>query len=409
MAKIIKAKIHNFMGLDEAIFDLKGESAIIGGKNGQGKSSLIRALMAVGGKRLLPDRPVKEGADRANVGIQIETEQGKYIAKFTFTEDRKVSLVVTSSDNAIVGSPQTFLSNLFSGVSFDPGAFKDQKPKEQRETLLKLVGVDLSEMDLHYQQAYSERTEVNREIKSLKAQVDEFDRYDGSMQEIDVAAGQRRLDELRSQANEIKAKQALHDQATVKIAEKKAQIAILQNEIAQIEIDQDSLTKAIEQLPKPSREEAEKIKTNIAQAADLNYKIKQEKIRRKKAKDLEAMELNADELTQTLIGIQQAKIDTLASAKFPIENLSVDEECVTYYGRPLDQASEAERWKVSLAVGFALNPDGVMFMPTTGGLDRDSREAIIKQAEKLGVQLILEVVDTPDDCSLIVEAGRIKQ
>ena len=264
-------------------------------------------------------------------------------------------------------------------------------------------------MDLHYQQAYSERTEVNREIKSLKAQVDEFDRYDGSMQEIDVAAGQRRLDELRSQANEIKAKQALHDQATVKIAEKKAQIAILQNEIAQIEIDQDSLTKAIEQLPKPSREEAEKIKTNIAQAADLNYKIKQEKIRRKKAKDLEAMELNADELTQTLIGIQQAKIDTLASAKFPIENLSVDEECVTYYGRPLDQASEAERWKVSLAVGFALNPDGVMFMPTTGGLDRDSREAIIKQAEKLGVQLILEVVDTPDDCSLIVEAGRIKQ
>jgi recombinational DNA repair ATPase RecF len=51
-----------------------GENAltIIGGKNGQGKTSVLDAIMwALGGDRFRPTNPIHEGAEEASVSVQL--------------------------------------------------------------------------------------------------------------------------------------------------------------------------------------------------------------------------------------------------------------------------------------------------------------------------------------------------
>jgi len=415
MSKIINAKIYNFMGLSEVEISPCGKSLIVGGANGQGKSSLIKALMAVGGKRLVPAQPVKDGAEKALIEIGIETKKGTYVASFETSPDRTTKLVVKAADGVKIPNPQTFLDGLFSGVSFDPGAFRGQKPAEQRDTLLKLVGLDFTPLDTDRARSFAERTELGRDLKKAEAQLLGMPRYQDADEAVSQAEIIGQMDKLKKQAEERRAISTLIEGGEARFRETQAEILGLRTKIAELESLLESVQekidcnlKALSEMPAPTRAEYDALKARLEGAQEHNKKVAENEQRLVKAREVASLKADYDARNKEIESIDNAKAEAINTAKFPVPGLGFDDTGVTYNGRPLAQASEAEQWRVSLAIGFALNPDGVLFMPTTGGLDKQSRANLITQAEELGVQLILEVVDTPDDVSLVIEAGRVK-
>jgi energy-coupling factor transporter ATP-binding protein EcfA2 len=161
--KIESVYVRNFMGLSEARAKL-GTTTLIGGKNGAGKSSLCRALVAAltGSKKSLPDWPIRAGQDEAT--IEVTTEAGYIIKARMKGESWRIE--VTAGEMA-VKAPQTWLSERFGAL--DGLAFLRGDPKSQAATIRRVAGVDTAEVDAHIAQLRAQRTDVGRRGKEAAA------------------------------------------------------------------------------------------------------------------------------------------------------------------------------------------------------------------------------------------------
>ena len=59
--KILKAEVNNFQNIDCKTVEINGKSLAIIGKNGQGKSSFIRAVMSALNSKYVPSEAIKKG------------------------------------------------------------------------------------------------------------------------------------------------------------------------------------------------------------------------------------------------------------------------------------------------------------------------------------------------------------
>jgi AAA ATPase-like protein len=149
----------------------------ITGKNGQGKTSVLDALWALfAGKRGIPEKPVRRGADKSRLRAVIGDDEGKplLIATRTIASDRTTTLNVEAAPGAerIAGTPQAVLDTLIGQMSFDPVAFIRADAKTQVEILRTVVKVeiDIDEENRQIEKEYAERTEAKRRAKQLESQ-----------------------------------------------------------------------------------------------------------------------------------------------------------------------------------------------------------------------------------------------
>ena len=117
-----------------------GSLVIIGGRNAQGKSSVLDSIEFALGGDPSAKMPVRRGEANARVVVNL----GEIVVKRTFTAAGGTSLVVTNADGQKQSSPQTILDKLTGALTFDPLAFSRQKPAAQAETLRALVGLDFT-------------------------------------------------------------------------------------------------------------------------------------------------------------------------------------------------------------------------------------------------------------------------
>jgi DNA repair exonuclease SbcCD ATPase subunit len=150
----------------------------ITGKNGQGKTSVLDALWALfAGKRGIPEKPVRRGADKSRLRAVVGDDDGKplLIATRTIASDRTTNLTVEAAPGAeaIAGTPQAVLDMLIGQMSFDPIAFIHADAKAQVEILRGLVKVeiDIDEENRQIEKEYAERTDLKKQAKALEAQV----------------------------------------------------------------------------------------------------------------------------------------------------------------------------------------------------------------------------------------------
>lgn len=149
------------------------------GKNGQGKTSVLDAIWALfAGKKGIPEKPVRRGADKSRLRAVIGDDDGKplLIATRTIATDRTTTLSVEAAPGAerMVGTPQAVLDTLIGQMSFDPIAFIHEDAKAQVEILRTLVKVDIDieEENRLIEKEYDERTELKKTVKTLQARAD---------------------------------------------------------------------------------------------------------------------------------------------------------------------------------------------------------------------------------------------
>lgn len=185
--RVMTYEAHNVGGLKDVQFDLDGHHLfLVGGRNAQGKTSALNGLrMALCGKNGCdyPEVPLREGEREGWVKAQLASdleEAGLSVElKFRRTRTGQVNeqFRIVDGTGAEVPSPRTLLQRLFSLRAFDPLAFERMSRKEKRETLLKLVGVDISEFKRKHDSLFAERTVAGREGKALAARVEAMPRH----------------------------------------------------------------------------------------------------------------------------------------------------------------------------------------------------------------------------------------
>lgn len=400
---------------------------LIGGKNAQGKTSLLRALEAAfGGAAAVPADPVRHGAEDGEIVVQLD--DGITIRR-RVEVDGKSKLEITSSLGS-VKSPQAILDKLVAGRMLDPLAFLQRKAAEQRAELLKLIDRNgkIAGIDSNRAAVFSRRTEVGRDLKKAEAQLAGAPEV-APEATIDVAALQA------EQREAIAVMQAFHklgneQGAAVRelelcdkgIAELEAQIAELQRRLAD---RKQTRATAAERNARLSAEITEKagefraacdrrdlIDQELQRADAHNRKAATDAAaaaqRKRLAADVENLRGDHTALTEEIERYDAEKAAILAAAELPVPGLGINENAVTLNGVPLEQASGAERWRVAVALAIAGRPQlRDVWIKDGALLDDDSLAALGQLAQQTGYRFWIERVGNRDPGAVIIHDGEI--
>lgn len=176
-SKIVSLGIENVKRITAVeIVPGDGGCILIGGQNAQGKSSVLDSIqMALGGKSVIPEEPLRKGAESGVIKLELDS----LIVERKFLASGTSSLKVSTKDGATYSSPQRILDDLYCRLSFDPLKFLTMKADDQAKTLIELVGIDTTALDAEYKETYEDRTAINRLVKEAEADLARLPAIDG--------------------------------------------------------------------------------------------------------------------------------------------------------------------------------------------------------------------------------------
>jgi DNA repair exonuclease SbcCD ATPase subunit len=430
---LISLEAENVLRISAIRIKPNGKIIEITGPNGAGKSSTLNCIsMALEGKSAIAWKPLREGAEKGKIVLEVGGKDVEYIITRRFnrtdTSDVTTSLTVESAKGARYSKPQAILDALLGKLSFDPLAFSRMAPPAQYDTLKKLVpGVDFDALEDANVADFTARTDANRRAKELRAQLALItittnlaprQNEDALIAELDEA-GQKNLSAAQERARREKVRTEMA--AAVSMAGKRRQEAEdLRRRASSLNAeadgyDRDAATirkqaESWEALPDPV--DTAELRAKITAARSHNEEIdRAERVNRQAEElgvDLNAQEKKSAELTAAMDGRKKQKVDAIAAAKLPVDGLSLGDKMVLFNGLPLDQASDAERLRVSVAIAAGMNPELRLILVRDGSLlDKRSWKLLADLAEERDLQILIETVDSSRPGAIVLEDGHI--
>lgn len=401
---VVELRVENVKRITAARVRPNGPLVTVSGPNGAGKSSLLDALMyAIAGKRARPTRPVREGADHA----EIEVDFGRFRVTRIIPADGKPDKVrVVSADGAQYPSPQALLNDMLGELTFDPLEFLRKKPREQAEILRELAGLDLTELDGDEQSACDERAHARRRLEDAESQLKSFP-HDPSppTSEFDVAALTAEYRNALDNQNHVESLETDEADEAEAIADLEQRLAERRRKLESI---RDELDDARKGAMLSTRSLAE-ITADINNAKETNARFERERSRAGLAGRVEGWRVDLEKAEKRVASIRQERADLIAAAQFPLDGLSIGDGEVIFNGVPLEQASQAEGLLVTASIGMALNPTVRVMRITDGSLlDSTSFDRLRGLAEERGYQIWVErVADAGSGVGIVIEDGGI--
>lgn len=388
---------------------------IIGGQNGEGKTSILESIvMALGGTKAMPPQPVRRLQKAAIVVLDL----GDIIITRSFKEDQSSTLEVKSKDGARFSSPQKLLETLVGRVAFDPIHFQNLDPQKQLATLREIVNLDFTELDTRYANAYGKRTDVSRELAKLKARSASLSPFSDQLpaSEVDVVELSQRVATAERIGDTLNDLEMRGREAAALVNETKDHITRLEKELQNWRdalLAKEAILKQLRADYEAKFNEAKAIKSAelIKELDGVNEKNKSIRLNNERHNldgDISDTEAELAALEKELGDVAIEKEKALTSAKFPIDGLSFNDKGVLFNGVPFEQASGADKLRTSLAMGIALNPKvRVMIIRDGSLLDNNNLAVVREMAQEHNVQVWIERVGDGDECSIIIEDGEV--
>lgn len=393
--------------------DAEGKAIVIGGDNAQGKSSLLDSIVIglAGGKSIPPD-PVHHGAKNGN--IKIGLSNGMTVER-RVNPDRSGDVKVTDAEGGKYDSPQRLLDGLCGKLTFDPLAFGMAEAKEQVIILEKLCGIDSAAMERQRKTIYDERTIVGRQRDAAKGQYDGLMYYpDAPPEAVDVAALGKELQEAQAHNSAIEngtlitnGVKTQREQAQAEADDLITRLDVLKTKIQGLETQIIEREKKAESMKLIDTSELELKLTTVN---ETNRQVRSNEDFGKAATEWNQFKEQYDKFTLDLDALAALKTKAIRDTKLPLDGLDFGEDGVLYNGVPfVEQASTAEKIKVSVAMGMALNPDlRVMLLRQGAALDEKSLATVAQMAVAEGYQVWIERVGKGKECSIIIEDGMLQ-
>lgn len=373
---------------------------VIGGKNNQGKTSVLDAIVwALGGDKYKPSQAKREGS-MVDPHIHIELNNGIIVER----SGKNGTLKVTDSTGKKAG--QKLLSSFISTFALDMPKFIEASPKEKASTLLQIIGVgdELAKLDNQESIDYNRRTEIGRIADQKKKYADEMPQWDGVPDEI-VSASELIQKQQDILARNAQRQQWIRDSASLqeeamriedKIEELKKQLKDINKKIKESEHDPAEL----------AMESTEELEESIASVDAINAKVRDNLNKQKAEEDAKEYMDQYDKLTSDIETIRSNRMKLLNNAKMPLPGLSVDHGELTYKGQRWDNMSSSEQMIVATAIVRELNPKcGFVLLDKLEQMDVDTMHEFGAWLQKEGLQAIATRVSTGDECSIYIEDG----
>lgn len=380
---------------------------IIGGKNNQGKSSVLDAIAwALGGDRMRPSMPDREGSVTPP-NINIKLSNGLMVQRSGKNSDLKV----IDPDGRKSG--QQLLNEFIEQLALDLPKFLNASGKEKADTLLKIIGVgdQLKKLDMDEVTNYNERRAIGQiadQKAKFAAEMESYPDAPESPVSVSELIQQQQTILARNGENQHKRDNAFHLQAERNaLAEK---VNALREELErftkQLEQKDQEMTVAFKSTETLQDESTAELEANIRNVESINQKVRANEARRRAETEAAEYLEKYDALTGVIDGIRQAKLDLLNGADLPLPGLSVEDGELIYQGQKWDNMSGSDQLKVATAIVRRLNPEcGFVLLDKLEQMDLDTLREFGAWLEAEGLQAIATRVSTGDECSIIISDG----
>lgn len=376
---------------------------LIGGKNNQGKTSVLDSIAwALGGDRFKPTSAKRDGS-YTEPHLRVELSNGIIVER----KGKNSSLKVTDINGRLAG--QQLLNRFVEQFALDVPRFMDATSKEKAETLLKIIGVGdkLYTLENEEQRVYNERHTIGRIADQKQKFANEMPNYP-SMPSEPISASEliAKQQDILAENGENRRKRERLNTLLQEREELRIKIDELTAKLSELESDIEIASMKARDLEDRSTAELEE---NIRNIEELNRKIRANLDKEKAEEDAKSYLDRYDEMTSQLEDIRRKKSDLLSSAKLPLPQLSVENRELTYKGKKWDSMSGSEQLKVSTAIVRELNPDcGFVLLDKLEQMDGDTLNDFGEWLKEQDLQAIATRVSTGEECSIIIEDGMIK-
>lgn len=396
---------------------------IIGGNNGEGKTSVLDGIAyALGGESFRPSA-LTNGDGNAYIRVDI----GDYTVE---RKGKNAELRITDR-NGMKGG-QKMLNEIVGKFALDLSKFMNANDQEKTKLLLKMfpeLETMLDEYKRESEQLRGKRTDINRDIVRMQAQYDMMpfhsDVPEAEIQVSDLieqlnAESQKEkvLEEKRRNAEAIscnlKAMEEQYNSMTDTLESLRSQIKTLEANIqanitsAKQMLEQKRiLAEEIENAPASRRAE---ITEQINHASAINDKILQNRNRKSALANLEALRKESETLTSNIDEIESRRKATLQKADLPLPELSItDEGELLYHNQKWDCMSGAERLKVATAICMEAKPEcGFVLIDGLEAMDGKTLDEFSRFLAEKNMQGIGTIVGENERATIILEDGRVK-
>lgn len=249
---ITKLKIKNLFGIKE--YEAGGECVELSGKNGVGKSSVIDAIKYALTNKSDRKYIVRNGETEGEV--LIETDIGLRINRKARTNQADYKSV--KNNGVEVGSPETFLKDIFTELQLNPVEFMSMTEKQQNAIILDMIEYNwdmnkikewfgeipgwvsydqnilcvLNDIQSENGEYFQRRTDINRDIRNKKAFVEEIGATIPANYNLEkwekASAGEiyQQIERIRKENEEIRKAKSLLDERDSKVRKFEADMEI---------------------------------------------------------------------------------------------------------------------------------------------------------------------------------------
>lgn len=418
--KPIKLVIKNFKKIKDVDIDIPDDAKImiVRGDNGLGKTTILQAFeLALGDRTHLSVKPLRDGALKGFIELTTKDAEGKeFIFRTKFKDgDSKPTFEVEAEDgrHTQIG----YINALVGSINFDPFKFVEMsstvKGKQEQVEIVKSyihpdVLQELKKTEAQIDQYYDERTEQNRENKTLQGFIaesgldqDDFNKY---KEEKDVKALKIKRDEQKAaatkrQTNISNANAAIQTcvdrepKILTEIEELEAKIVLLKEEKKK-NAETVKNTKAWLDVNKAI--DTKKIDKEYDDAIAWNAKFTEVETFRKKKEAYDEGLARTENLTVKYEASTQLLADTIKDMSLPIDGLKFTRDNLTYKGVPVDinTMSTSEIMHIGVQLKMARNPKvRILCIDRGESLGTVKKKQIQELAEKFDYFIIMEKVE----------------
>lgn len=375
---------------------------VIGGRNNQGKTSVLDAIAwALGGDKYRPSQAARDGSVLPP-HLKVKLSNGIVVERSGKNSDLKV----TDPEGRRAG--QQLLNGFIEQLALDLPRFMEASNKEKADTLLKIIGVGdrLFDLDRKEMELYNRRHAIGQIAdQKIKFAKEMPDFPDAPKEPVSASELIRQQQDILARNGENQRKRQrlgeLEREADRITSELEALLHRQQQVVADLEI---ARTDALD-LQDQSTEELER---NIQNIETINRKVRANLDKEKAESDAAEYRRQYDTLTTQIQEVRESRTALLDNAALPLPGLSVADGELTYQGKKWDNLSGSDQLKVSAAIVRAVKPQcGFVLLDKLEQMDMETLREFGAWMESEGLQGIATRVSTGGECSLIIEDGYV--
>lgn len=409
--KIVALELENVkrVSLLNLEFSLSGLT-VIGGKNGQGKTSVLDAICyALGGERYRPGNLQHEGGI-ADARIKLTLSNGLTVER----TGKNAALKVTDPEGNKTG--QRLLDSFIEELAINLPKFLQATNKEKAQSLLKTLGIgeQLEVIEREERVIYQDREAFYKVMDQKEKYYREMPWYD------DVPDTPLTANELIKESQEIMRRNGERENLRRNIDKAKANAAAKQQRMEELsamfaKAEREyheacaELIKA-ESLPITPDESTAEVEAKLAELEDINAKVRANLDKEKAKDDAAQARVVYNEMSEKIKAIRERRMALLEGAKMPLPGLSVEDGELTLNGKKWDCMSSSEQLRAAVAIVKSVKPEcGFVLIDKLEQLDLDTLHEFGAWLEAENLQAIATRVSTGKECSIIIEDGRVAE